>query len=698
MGYTGPLPMAKRVGSAWIAPTIMALGVVTVYWPPPITRGTIQVALDYWALHVHRMEFARQALLSKSPHLPAWYPREAMGTPFWSNIQSFPFLPTRLLILLLDPKEPHTFAIACIVAALAAALFTFLLGRRLGLGAIAAAAAGWTFACSGFFAGRVTAGHLPLLEVFASLPMMLWAVESYAQEKSARRLFALGACSCVVLLGGHPQLPVYALAVAVVFIPVRCGLARARWGLAALSLGAGCASFVWIPMLRLIGRSTRVLSLAPAGNDVPLPWDRIASFWFPWIDGAPEPLGSSIAALRSRFPPHIFWDTTAYAGWAPWLALLGLGALALSGRRPISLTRSHKFVLITGAVGLALALPWFSWVAAHLPGTYLRSPSRLLYLMELALAIGLGIAVEQLSKDPRSLVRRAVPLLLLLHAFDLGSESRKFIFTVPSVTQSPEQEAGLAGAVGEARVAIDCYLPLALNRRVDDVGFFDSIILARPYRTLLDWAAFSSDFNTELLFGSVLPRHVLEGTGVKWVVTLDANIKDLKPVASKPFHVYEVEQTMPRAAFYPLARTRWLEREALHSTLRNAGSAALGWLLLPGADPEIPRDSAATLGPVEYRRSNSDAISCGVNSTVDGHVVVLESFDEGWSAHLDGQPAKILPAMDAWLAVKVPPGRHEIELRYRTDGAFLGLALSALALAGLTVLVAASRRCVSAER
>jgi len=84
---------------------VMSLAVVAVYWPPPAEPSSVQVALDYWQLHARRMEFVRDALFAERPALPAWYPRELLGTPFWSNVQNFPFIPTRLLVLLtMDPS------------------------------------------------------------------------------------------------------------------------------------------------------------------------------------------------------------------------------------------------------------------------------------------------------------------------------------------------------------------------------------------------------------------------------------------------------------------------------------------------------------------------------------------------------------------------------------------------------------------
>jgi len=138
---------------------VMSLAVVGIYWPPPAEPDVVQMGLDYWQLHSRRMAFAREGLSGPARVLPAWYPRELLGTPFWSNIQNFPFIPTRLMVLLtMDPAGPYTYATAVIVSAVLAALFTYLYLRKVGVGVTGAAAAGWTFACSGYYASRIAAG------------------------------------------------------------------------------------------------------------------------------------------------------------------------------------------------------------------------------------------------------------------------------------------------------------------------------------------------------------------------------------------------------------------------------------------------------------------------------------------------------------------------------------------------------------
>src|SRR5262245_49085982 len=168
----GPVPQWWE-RFAW--PSAMLVGVILLYLPAGIWRGDFSIYnFDFANLHQHRIQFVQEQLAATGS-LPAWYPRELCGTPFWSNAQNFPFIPTRLALIWLAPVK--LFAVGAILSACLAAWFTYLYGRRLGWHPLAAAAAGWTFAAAGYYASRIAAGHLPLLEAYPALPLLLWLIE-----------------------------------------------------------------------------------------------------------------------------------------------------------------------------------------------------------------------------------------------------------------------------------------------------------------------------------------------------------------------------------------------------------------------------------------------------------------------------------------------------------------------------------------
>jgi uncharacterized membrane protein YfhO len=66
---------------------------------------------------------------------------------------------------------------------------------------------------------------------------------------------------------------------------------------------------------------------------------------------------------------------------------------------------------------------------------------------------------------------------------------------------------------------------------------------------------------------------------------------------------------------------------------------------------------------------------------------LIESWDPGWSASVDGKRAPVFAAMDALLAVPISPGRHEVRFVYHTPGADAGICISILSAVLLAIFL-----------
>jgi len=73
-------------------------------------------------------------------------------------------------------------------------------------------------------------------------------------------------------------------------------------------------------------------------------------------------------------------------------------------------------------------------------------------------------------------------------------------------------------------------------------------------------------------------------------------------------------------------------------------------------------------------------------------VVVAQSWYHDWCAEVDGKPARLLRANDAFQAVEIPEGRHRVQLIYRDRAFETGAGVSLLALLACLICVAASSR------
>ncbi len=619
-----------------------------IYLPLAVLRGQNTLfGRDYMFLHVRRLTFARDALLS-GHWLPGWYPREMLGTPFSANLQNFPWIPSHLLLLLFNPDVAYGAGIA--VAAALTALFTYLFCRRAGLSTIGAVSAAWTFACAGFFAARIMVGHLLLIEAYPSLPLLLWLGDRAMSSARRRDTVALAIATACVVAAGHPQIPAYSVTTALLYVIWHGrGWLRAKL-CGAIALGIGTTMAVWWPMLLLIRRSTRTLPLDAPLNDIAMPYRRLLALVVPGIDGWPNGVPLSTGHPFAGYShPGYFWDTFAYTGILPLAAVVILVWICLAQRRwPAS---RWLFLAAIGIVALLGALPVLEPLRRIIPVTIMRSPARLLYLCTFSLSAAFGCGVDAVLRwNPLSspaFARVVVFLCLVFHAWDLGSVSRLFVAPTPwHPLAVPEFEDILAREGGDSRVAISRLVSLRLADKYDDAGGFDAIFLADPYRVLLALTGAPANSNEEVVDAATWPMNALEAAGVRFVITWEIR-KDLELVKTAAgLQMYRLANPASRATFRP---------------------ASVG-------------------NSVTYLRPNADLILIRTSALPSGAVDVLEAYDPGWTAEVDGVRAPVLDANGIRMSVPLPAGVHSVRLQYHTPGRKTGAVLSVMSVFMLVVL------------
>jgi hypothetical protein len=65
-------------------------------------------------------------------------------------------------------------------------------------------------------------------------------------------------------------------------------------------------------------------------------------------------------------------------------------------------------------------------------------------------------------------------------------------------------------------------------------------------------------------------------------------------------------------------------------------------------------------------------VRIAVSTSGGGYLVFTESFASGWRATIDGRPAPVLRGNYCLITVAIPPGRHEVTLRYRPQSVIIG--------------------------
>jgi hypothetical protein len=183
--------------------------------------------------------------------------------------------------------------------------------------------------------------------------------------------------------------------------------------------------------------------------------------------------------------------------------------------------------------------------------------------------------------------------------------------------------------------------------------------------------------------------------GVRFVITTQQR-SDLQLAGSTDeANLYRVPEPAPRAQFFSVARTAFEEEPSIPDLF---AADPRGNLLLPSearvylSRYEVPAAYPPETGKaVRYARPWSDEIRLQTNSSRNGFAEVLEAYDPGWTALVDGVKAPLVPADGFAMGVPVAAGSHEVLLRYRTVGRATGIYLSFLS-AGLLVLLVGSAK------
>ena len=195
-----------------------------------------------------------------------------------------------------------------------------------------------------------------------------------------------------------------------------------------------------------------------------------------------------------------------------------------------------------------------------------------------------------------------------------------------------------------------------------------------------------------LVEGTAAHLRLLQLGDVADVVALHTEgLQALKPVLTadalmqEPVRVFEVPDFLPRA--YAVSGARIAD-----------GGSALRLLLDAQFDPRrevvLPSGSPAAgdpdfRGTVAITHLGTDRMALDANLSAPGYVVIVDAFDPGWRARVDGRETEVLRANAAFRAVAVGAGRHVIEMQYRPRALVTGLALTAFSVLVLAATGAA---------
>jgi len=198
----------------------------------------------------------------------------------------------------------------------------------------------------------------------------------------------------------------------------------------------------------------------------------------------------------------------------------------------------------------------------------------------------------------------------------------------------------------------------------------------RPLAELTEWALAAEGTPDHLRF--------LRLGAVKYVSALHAQgFEALEPVAeyqsllARPIRLFEVPATLPRV--YVVGRSRSAaEGEGLRRALLDPSFDPSREVVVAGpplAGGPAPPGSARI---VDFR---PDRVRIEADMSAPGILVLVDTYEAGWKAAVDGVAAPVLRANGAFRGVALSPGRHLVEQVYRPRSVVAGLGLTALAAA-----------------
>lgn len=193
--------------------------------------------------------------------------------------------------------------------------------------------------------------------------------------------------------------------------------------------------------------------------------------------------------------------------------------------------------------------------------------------------------------------------------------------------------------------------------------------------------------------GSPAFTRLLQQAGVSYVIAQDlAGLEALEllgaitePLAV-PAHVLRVPRARPRcsvAGETTRADDDTAVRMLLDGALDDAGIVLSGERA-PAEGPREPPAAVALHSSARIASYGPDRVEIEARLGAPGNVLLLDAWDEGWHATVDGQPVPVQRANVLFRAVAMPAGDHRVVMLYRPASLLAGVfvsTLSALALA-----------------
>ena len=381
------------------------LAIVLILLGGPLSQSGILAAnggTDLAAYFAYCREFGAQQM--RHGHIPLWNPHILGGTPFVGNWQSALWYPLNWTYLVLPLDKAINLEIALHVWLMGC--FTALWASRWKVHPLAQVLAGTMTMCGGPYYLHCYAGHLPILDACAWLPLMLYAADNLLTRPAARWAMLGALAFGMQILAGHPQSVFHSL-VTLALYTAFCLPGAKEKARSALLLGMAVLGGIALSAVQLL------TGLQAAGEGVrqgAIPEKFVGLFSFPPNN------------FRTLLIPGFYGDMTHMNYWGSWFLwevslFVGVTGVLLAS---YSLTAARQgggrrgvwaaMTLCLLVLALSANTPLFPLLYRFLPGfNKFRGHSKFVIEASLFLAMLAANGLDSILKAPR----RVVPLAIV---------------------------------------------------------------------------------------------------------------------------------------------------------------------------------------------------------------------------------------------------------------------------------------------
>jgi len=654
---------------------------------------------DLVITHYPNAIFLRESILA-SGEIPLWSTSILGGYPFAANPLSGLWYPPGWLALLLPLPLGFNLLIAFHLVLGGYGLYRLM--KEEGVWQPPALIAGVSFALLPKLFAHYGAGHLTLLY---AVPLTPWLLFSQRTSGDRNRRFKI------------PP----GLILALIF------LADVRWGAFAVLLWWAYAVFhteaSWRKLFKELLIQTMLALLLAAPLLIPL-------FEYSRLSTRSQLTTSDVLTfslplmniLGLLFPnPATNHEWVLYSGG---IAVL----LAMAGLLTRKMHKNEYFWGLTSLLGILVALgsqiPGAGIIADFPLVSWLRVPSRALFLTGIGIASLAGYGVEAILKNPS--VKRARIFTLLLFGFVLFAifllgglylVSGEFPAGMLWGTISIIASAAWIWAGLRAIVPGKVWLAGVLLILVLDLSFFDSrVFVKKSVQDVLGERGQVAEFirSKEEDLRTYSPSYSIpQQTAIQYGLHLTDGVDPLQlasyaefmdQASGVPRDGYSVTLP-PYANGEPATDNKLYSPDAGKLGLLNVGYVVSDYqLTVPGLIEEktiggvaiyknekkrFPAwvQSGAIANPDEFRPAEivqRSANQIRISATGPGTLVISEIIYPGWKLMVDGKPEKLTRQFSVLMGADLAPGRHDILLQYKPASVYFGLALSGL---GMLVMI-----------